>query len=49
MGAWLHVLRYDWPKPVRGNTRKSSASPATGYASVHKEEQQAIVDEAFNV
>lgn len=49
MGAWMHVLRYDWPKPLKGNTRKSSASPATGYASVHKQEQQAIVDEAFNV
>jgi 2-oxoglutarate dehydrogenase E1 component len=49
MGAWLHVLRYDWPKQLKGNTRKSSASPATGYASVHKQEQQAIVDEAFNV
>lgn len=49
MGAWLHVLRYDWPKPLKGNTRKSSASPATGYASVHKQEQQAIVDEAFNI
>ena len=49
MGAWMHVLRYDWPKPLKGNTRRSSASPATGYSAVHKQEQQAIVDEAFKV
>jgi len=30
-------------------TRKSSASPATGYAAVHKKEQEAIVSEAFDV
>ncbi|MBT8327920.1 MAG: 2-oxoglutarate dehydrogenase E1 component [Bacteroidia bacterium] len=47
MGAWMHILRYDWPKQFTENTRRSSASPATGYAAVHKKEQQAIIDAAF--
>jgi 2-oxoglutarate dehydrogenase E1 component len=49
MGAWMHILRYDWARGFKEITRKSSASPATGYASVHKKEQEAIVAEAFNV
>ena len=49
MGAWMHILRYDWPQKVNPNTRRSSASPATGYAAVHKKEQQAIIDAAFEI
>lgn len=49
MGAWLHLLRYDWGQKLTCNSRKSSSSPATGYSAVHKREQQAIIDEAFNV
>ena len=49
MGAWMHILRYDWARGFKEITRKSSASPATGYASVHKKEQAAIIAEAFNV
>ena len=49
MGAWMHILRYDWARGFKEITRKSSASPATGYASVHKKEQETIVAEAFNV
>ena len=49
MGAWMHILRYDWARNFKEITRKSSASPATGYAAVHIREQKAIVDEAFNV
>ena len=49
MGAWMHVLRYDWARNFKEITRKSSASPATGYVAVHIREQKAIVDEAFNV
>ena len=49
MGAWMHILRYDWPKQITSNTRRSSASPATGYSGVHKKEQQAIIDLAFSI
>jgi 2-oxoglutarate dehydrogenase E1 component len=47
MGAWTYLLaRYpdmEWD-PI---TRKSSASPATGYIKVHNQEQEALVDQAF--
>lgn len=49
MGAWMHILRYEWARSFKEITRRSSASPATGYASVHKKEQEAIVAEAFDV
>jgi 2-oxoglutarate dehydrogenase E1 component len=49
MGAWMHVLRYDWARSFKEITRRSSASPATGYSVVHKKEQDAIIAEAFNV
>jgi len=49
MGAWMHILRYDWARGFKEITRKSSASPATGYAAVHKKEQEAIIAEAFNL
>lgn len=29
--------------------RPASASPAVGYLSVHREQQQALVDDALNV
>ena len=47
MGSWMHMLRYNWPKELNDITRRSSASPATGYAAVHKKEQQALIDAAF--
>lgn len=47
MGAWLHLLRYDWPVSLRLISRKSSASTATGYAHVHKTEQEEILSSAF--
>jgi 2-oxoglutarate dehydrogenase complex dehydrogenase (E1) component-like enzyme len=43
------VLRYDWARSFKEITRRSSASPATGYSVVHKKEQDAIIAEAFNV
>jgi 2-oxoglutarate dehydrogenase E1 component len=49
MGAWMHVLRYDWGGPLNGLRRKASPSPATGYASVHKREQAALVEAAFEL
>ncbi len=49
MGAWMHLLRYDWAHNFTCITRRSSASPATGYATVHKNEQEAIVAKAFEI
>ncbi len=47
MGAWTYILRkyrknVDW-----GIFRPASSSPATGYAKVHQNEQQDIVNRAF--
>lgn len=47
MGTWMHLLRYDWPVQLRLISRKSSASPATGYAYVHKSEQEELLQKAF--
>ncbi len=47
MGAWMHLMRYDWPRPLRCISRRSSASPATGYKKVHDKEQEDIVVQAF--
>ncbi|MBU6323872.1 MAG: 2-oxoglutarate dehydrogenase E1 component [Bacteroidetes bacterium] len=47
MGAWMHLMRYDWPRPLRCISRKSSASPATGYKKVHDKEQEDIVVQSF--
>jgi len=30
-------------------TRKSSASPATGFAKLHMQEQSVIIEEAFKI
>ncbi len=49
MGAWTYLLRYDWFRDFQLISRKSSASPATGYASVHKDEQEKIMKESFNL
>lgn len=48
MGAWTYLLR--WRETFAEFdcvARKSSASPATGYASVHLREQQDIIEKAF--
>jgi 2-oxoglutarate dehydrogenase E1 component len=47
MGAWTYLLRYDINKNMRLISRKSSASPATGFKKVHYQEQAAIIDKAF--
>jgi 2-oxoglutarate dehydrogenase E1 component len=47
MGAWSYVLRVSGLK-LKVIARKVSASPATGYNKVHKLEQAAIVQKAFN-
>jgi len=48
MGAWTYLLRWrDIFGEMRCLSRKSSASPATGYAAVHAREQLAIITKAF--
>lgn len=49
MGYWTYILRTITDKgAIQLISRKSSASPATGYAKVHKKEQEAIVEKAFD-
>lgn len=47
MGAWTFLRRYSQFESFKLVSRKSSASPATGYASVHAQEQAALIDTAF--
>lgn len=48
MGAWTYMFRYEKNRQhLKLISRKSSASPATGYAKVHEQEQNHIVDQAF--
>lgn len=49
MGAWMHLLRYDYPFELKVISRKSSSSPSTGYAKVHAEEQADLVNKAFSI
>lgn len=46
MGAWGYMLRVSGLK-LSVVARKVSASPATGYAKVHKQEQADLVSKAF--
>ncbi|WKV12833.1 2-oxoglutarate dehydrogenase E1 component [Marivirga harenae] len=49
MGYWTYMLRTIANKAgLQLISRKSSASPATGYAKVHKAEQEALVEKAFD-
>jgi 2-oxoglutarate dehydrogenase E1 component len=49
MGAWTYILRsYFKRKDLEIVARKPSASPATGYAKVHAQEQERIVRAAFD-
>ena len=47
MGAFTFLRRYTQFDDFKLIARKSSASPATGYASVHAQEQARIIDGAF--
>jgi len=49
MGAYTFLLRMEENKRLRLISRKASASPATGYGSIHADEQRAIVDEALEM
>ncbi len=47
MGAWTYLLRFEEFQDFKLISRRSSASPATGFASVHKDEQEKIVSLSF--
>ena len=49
MGAWLHLLRFEWPVSLRRISRESSSTPATGFASVHAKEQNEIIEQVFKL
>jgi len=47
MGAWYYIWNLLGNKIAKKASRKSSASPATGFAKIHAKEQQEIVEQAF--
>ncbi len=49
MGAWTYILSCYRKVQLEVISRKASASPATGYKKIHKNTQQTIVDEAFDL
>lgn len=49
MGYWSYILRVMPSRNIELVSRKSSASPATGYAKVHKLEQEKIINKAFEI
>lgn len=49
MGAWSFILRVFREVTKDVISRKAAASPATGYAKVHKQEQETLVEKAFTV
>jgi 2-oxoglutarate dehydrogenase E1 component len=49
MGAWTYMLRHEQNRNLRLFARKSSASPATGYAKIHEQEQLQIINQAFTL
>ncbi|MBT1704275.1 2-oxoglutarate dehydrogenase E1 component [Chryseosolibacter indicus] len=50
MGYWSYIRRMIAPgTEIAVVSRKSSASPATGYAKVHKAEQEKILNQAFEI
>lgn len=49
MGYWSYMLRTLPDESFRLVSRKPSASPATGYSKIHKQEQDRIIEEAFKI
>lgn len=49
MGAWTYILKTLRKYNVDVISRKASASPATGFLKVHKQEQEAIINKAFTL
>jgi 2-oxoglutarate dehydrogenase E1 component len=46
-GYWTYLLRFDLFRSFNLISRKSSASPATGFSNVHKKEQADLLTKAF--
>jgi len=49
MGYWTYILRTLPEEDFKLISRKASASPATGYSKVHKEEQSKIINLALTL
>jgi 2-oxoglutarate dehydrogenase E1 component len=49
MGAWRYIMNRMRRTEIEVVSRKSSASPATGYKKVHDQQQQDIVNEALGI
>lgn len=50
MGYWAYIYRTQSDKAeIEVIARKPSASPATGFSKVHKEEQSRIIEKAFEI
>ena len=47
MGYWSYIKRAYKEKDLKLISRKASASPATGYAKVHNQEQEEIINSTF--
>lgn len=47
MGSWSYILRHMRKTNLEVIARKESASPATGFAKMHTQEQQNIINQAF--
>jgi 2-oxoglutarate dehydrogenase E1 component len=47
MGAWSYILRSYKYANMEVIARKASASPATGYAKVHAQEQTDLIRKAI--
>lgn len=48
MGYWNYIQRIYPERSFKLISRKASASPATGFAKVHAEEQELIIEKAFS-
>lgn len=49
MGAWQYINNIITDVKITRISRKASASPATGFAKVHTEEQNKIIADAFTI
>ncbi len=47
MGSWSYLLRYYRKRDIEVISRKASASPATGFAKKHIEEQRNLINKAL--
>lgn len=47
MGAWYYILNRMCNNGIKSIARKPSASPATGFLKVHKQEQAELIKSAF--